>query len=349
MSPIVDAEPPAGAQAARRDTERTARLMFDAELEAGSVKIDAVLSPGVLEDLRVDPVPGPLTRLRQSVLKKLNRLDLDVTASRERASLRRDVLGAAASAPPRFLVRVDEFPHYLAWDQPQRFGGARFERFHETMRAAGVPYLAAVLPRLSRAPLDPRVSESRELDPDERRLLARMRADGVGFALHGRDHRTRFTSPRRRSELSGLTEDATAALLDGALADLARHEDLRPEVFVAPYNRFESSQWAALAARFSVVGGGPKSIRMLGLQPTPQWRGAAVYLPAYAPFYGPAGEVRPAADRAIVEAAGLWTPIVLHWGWEAEAGWRELERLAALIAPYAVSWPDFLAAVARSR
>jgi peptidoglycan/xylan/chitin deacetylase (PgdA/CDA1 family) len=349
MSPTVDAEPLAGARAFRRDTERTARLMFDAELETDSVGIDAVLSPTVLEPLGVRPVPGTLARLLQSAAKKLGRLDLDVGASRQRAAIRRDVLGAGAAAPPRFLVRVDEFPHYLAWDEPDRYGGARFERFHEIMRAAGVPYLLAVLPRVSRAPLDPRPSGSRELDAEERTLLSRLRADGVALALHGRDHRTRYRSPRRHSELSGLSEQATSALLDEALDELARLEHLRPDVFVAPYNRFDSSQWPALAARFSIVGGGPESIRMLGLQPTPQWRGEAVYLPAYAPFYGRASEVRPAAERVIAQSTGLWTPIVLHWGWEAEAGWRELERLAEVIAPHAVSWPDFHAAVGRSR
>ena len=40
---------------------------------------------------------------------------------------------------------------------------------------------------------------------------------------------------------------------------------------------------------------------------------------------------------------------MLHWGWEAEAGWRELERLAGLIAPYTAAWEDFLDVVARSR
>jgi hypothetical protein len=42
-------------------------------------------------------------------------------------------------------------------------------------------------------------------------------------------------------------------------------------------------------------------------------------------------------------------PIVLHWGWEAQDGWRDLERLAGLIAPYAAPWDDFLAVVERNR
>jgi hypothetical protein len=40
---------------------------------------------------------------------------------------------------------------------------------------------------------------------------------------------------------------------------------------------------------------------------------------------------------------------VLHWGWEADAGWGELERLASVLSPHAAAWRDFLGAVGRSR
>ena len=40
---------------------------------------------------------------------------------------------------------------------------------------------------------------------------------------------------------------------------------------------------------------------------------------------------------------------MLHWGWEADAGWRELEALCARIAPFAAAWADFRDAVERSR
>jgi hypothetical protein len=41
--------------------------------------------------------------------------------------------------------------------------------------------------------------------------------------------------------------------------------------------------------------------------------------------------------------------VVLHWGWEADAGWGELERLVQALASYASAWEDFLAAVERSK
>ena len=42
-------------------------------------------------------------------------------------------------------------------------------------------------------------------------------------------------------------------------------------------------------------------------------------------------------------------PVVLHWGWEMDAGWADLERLAERIAPYAVEWDEFRGAIQRSR
>ncbi|HEX5146889.1 MAG TPA: DUF2334 domain-containing protein [Conexibacter sp.] len=331
------------------DAARSARLLFDAEIEADRVGAGAVAVPAVLGAVRARPAPPAPLRLAQDVARKLGRYEHARAVDAPLVAARRAVLGERAAAPPRFLVRVDEFPHYRAWDDPQRFGSDGFARFHEILQTAGVPYLVAALPRVSRAPLDPDATESRALTDEEAALLRHAAASaGVAIALHGRDHRTRDASPRRHSELCGLDAAATAALLDEALAELDRH-GIYPDVFVAPYNRFDARQWPALAQRFPIVCGGPESIRRIGFQRTPVWREGAVYLPSYAPCYGHAREVLPAAERAIEAQTGLWTPLVLHWGWEADAGWRELEALCARIAPYAAEWTDFRAAVERSR
>ena len=251
-------------------------------------------------------------------------------------------------ASPRMLVRVDEFPHYQAWDESDRFGVSQYEHFHEIMAGAGAHYLVAVLPRVSRSPLSPTGAASRSLEAEEIALLRRLADANVCFALHGRDHRTRHGSPRRHSELCGLDRVETETLLEEALAELARH-GICPEVFVPPFNRFDARQFEWLAARFAVICGGPESIGQMGLQRTPQWREETVYMPSYAPYYGRAAELLQALPRALERARGQWIPVVLHWGWEAEAGWGELERLADLIAPHTADWRDFLAAVARAR
>jgi hypothetical protein len=331
-----------------QDALRTARLLLDDALASGQLDPETVARNPVDRSL-VRRVPTLATRLVQAATRDRAgaigvQQDIDTMVA-----LRRQFLGPGASAPPRFLVRVDEFPHYLASDKPQRYGTDGFKRFHEIMHGAGVPYLLATLPRVSRHPLDPSQSHSRLLHDDECALLARARSQGATIALHGRDHRSRHRSPRRRSELTGLTRRATSELLDTALHELVDQTGDRPRVFVAPYNRFSARQWPVLAERFDVVGGGPETVRLLGRQSTPQWRGDAVYLPAYKPLHSQAGDVLPVAQRIVDQALGLWTPIVLHWGWEADRGWADLERLAAVLSGHAADWTEFLDAVDRSQ
>jgi len=327
----------------RRDDEaRSARLLLGAGASA-----QALGSPAVLAAVRSRPFPAAPLRALQRVQRKLGRLDYESAVADPLDGARRAALGDDAPAPPRFLVRVDEFPHYQAWDDPARYGTEPYRRFHALMSGAGVPYLIAVLPRVSRAALDPQEARWRPLQDDERELLGRLSGDGVAFGLHGLDHRTRFASPRRHSELCGLGRTATEALLDDAFAELAPL-GISPQVFVPPYNRFDAEQYDVLARRFAVVCGGPESVALLGFQRTPLWRGEAVYLPSYEPLYGHAREVLPAARRLIERRAGLWAPIVLHWGWEADEDWSALERLLELIAPYTSRWEDFLSALAVS-
>jgi hypothetical protein len=344
----VEADSRSGPGAHVQDQLRTARLLFDAELGAGRLAPEALLAPAVRLATRVRSVPPRPVRLAEQVRYKLGKLDFESAVTLPLLAARRAALGEGGAAEPRFLIRVDEFPHYQAWDDRERFGTARFERFHEIMAGAGVPYLVAVLPCVSRQPLAPAASGSRPLEEDEVAMLRRLASERVSFGLHGRDHRTRFTSPHRHSELCGLSPAETEELLEDALGELARHE-IRPAVFVPPYNRFDASQFEALARRFEVVCGGPESIGTMGFHSTPQWRGEAVYLPSYAPVYGRAVDVLPALERAIERATGLWVPVVLHWGWEMQDGWGDLERLADRIAPYAAGWEDFRGAIQRAR
>ena len=298
--------------------------------------------------LRSDRVPSAPVRFAQRVQRKLGRLEYEQAVAEPLIAARNAALGDGAAANPRFLVRVDEFPHYMAWDQPERYGTERYLRFHELMRDAGVPYLVAVLPRVSADSLDPQGTRWRELQADERELLARMPAEGVSYGLHGLDHRTRDASPRRHSELCGLSLPETEQLIDTGLAEL-EPSGVHPRVFVPPYNRFDAAQYELLARRFDVVCGGPESVGLLGFQRSPVWRGEAVYLPSYHPLYGHAREVIDGARSLIERRAGLWAPIVLHWGWEADEDWTALQRLLELIAPCTAHWDEFLAEVDASR
>ena len=45
----------------------------------------------------------------------------------------------------------------------------------------------------------------------------------------------------------------------------------------------------------------------------------------------------------------IWAPITLHWGWESDDGWTQLEALVAQIAPAAAHWEQLLALVRAAR
>lgn len=287
-------------------------------------------------------------RLLEAVAAKRGWIGWDSRVVKPLTAARREVLGDSAAGEPRVLVRVDEFPHARAFDPAGDFGTERFKRFHAVLAEAGIPYLLAISPRVSRDYLDPTAEESRPLDGGEADMLRGLKREGVAFGLHGLDHRTRYNSPRRRSELCGLSLAATAERLDTALAGFDGL-DLALPVFVPPFNRFDASQHQLLAERFEIVCGGPESVRLLGFSPTPAWRENAVYLPSYPPLYGRAAEVELEVKRLTALATGIWAPVTLHWGWELEDGFESLRRLCRTLTGRVATWNEFLDAVGASR
>jgi hypothetical protein len=278
---------------------------------------------------------------------KIGRLRYEDTWLRRLQAARRQAIGRAADGPPRFLVRVDEFPYYSGFDNPQ-FGYEASARFHGVMAEENVQYLLALVSQWTHDPLNPRGSGGRPLDDRDRDLLNRMRADGVTFAQHGCTHRTRDARHRRESELCGLGDAALEALLDRGREKLAA-VGVRPRVLVPPWNRFDARQWPVLSSRYDVVTGGPESVPRLGFHGGPQWRGDAVYLPCYSPLYGRAAVVQRAVDALIDAQIGTWIPVVLHSGWETADDFVTLRLLARRIAPFAASWDEFLADLDLSR
>jgi hypothetical protein len=213
---------------------------------------------------------------------------------------------------------------------------------------ADIPYLLAISPRVSRDYLNPNVAESRPLDQAEADQIRELDRDGVTFALHGLDHRTRRASARRRSELCGLDTEATERRIDRARA-IFKEMGLDTPVFVPPFNRFDASQYPLLAERFDVICGGPESVRLLGFSRTPVWRGDAVYMPSYPPLYGTAAQAATGIEQLVAEKVALWAPLTLHWGWEADDGFAGMRQLCRILTGRAAAWPEFLKAVAASR
>ncbi len=283
-------------------------------------------------------------RYLQAVAWKRGRVDWDSGVVAPLSAARTQILGPAAAGPPRVLLRVDEFPHAESFDPQAGFTTERFRRFHAVLAEAGVPYLLAITPRVSRQYLDPAIDEWRPLDDEEIETLQQLAADGVVFALHGADHRTRHAGPRRRSEFCGLSPAAAAERIDAALACFAPL-GIEIPVFVPPFNRFAAAQYELLAERFEVVCGGPESIRLLGFGPTPAWRGEAVYMPSYQPLYEKAAVVAAEVERLARIEAGIWAPATLHWGWELEDDFAALAELGRSLDGRARGWNEFLGAV----
>lgn len=279
-------------------------------------------------------IPAAPVRYAQAIALKLGRLEWPDG-------------DAAGTGKPWPLVRVDEFPHAGAFDSSGRFGTEAFERFHAVLAEAGVPYLLAVTPRVSRDYLNPEQDEWRPLEDTEIAELEDLKRDGVSFGLHGLDHRTRHANPRRHSELCGLGIAETEERIDLARSIFAEI-GIETPAFVPPFNRFDAAQYVPLAKRFDVVCGGPESIRLLGFQPTPIHLGKAVYLPSYAPLYGRASAVLPGIERMIKAEEALWAPITLHWGWELDDDFASLMRLCDRLAGLASDWSGFLAAAKES-
>lgn len=306
----------------------------------------ATLPREAIDILTSAPQPMAPRRVAQRLAMKFDRLDWEQVWLRRLCAARREALGDRAEGPPRFLVRVDEFPYYTSFDKPKDLDMSR--RFHDVMASAGVAHLMSALPQLTHDPLDPAASGGRALGEQEIELFERMRGDRVAFAQHGTSHRTRYENPRRRSELCGLDAAALERLLEDGRQRLERAGVGSPRVFVAPFNRFDATQYPLLASRFDVVCGGPESVALMGFHGGPLWRGEAVYLPCYAPLYSDAATILPMAERMIDLAPGTWVPIVLHTSWEQPDDFAALRRLAERIAPFAEDWGDFLAEVDRS-
>ena len=326
------------------DERRSAALLLWPDTTTGRDRIDREL----LEPFRRGGTPPLPLRLAQALAVKSGRIGWDSHVVEPLVAARRAALGDDAEGAPRILVRVDEFPHARAFDSTGPFGTDRFRRFHAALAEAGIPYLLAITPRVSRDYLDPTVAESRDLDDHEVGQLQELRDDGVVFGLHGLDHRTRHRSPRRHSELCGLKPAAAAERIDAARATFTGL-GLDTPVFVPPFNRFDAAHYDLLAERFEVVCGGPESVRLLGFGPAPAWRGDAVYLPSYPPLYGTAEEALVGVERLVEQEAALWAALTLHWGWEVRDDFAGLRRLCERLAGFARDWGEFLGAVEASR
>ena len=283
----------------------------------------------------------------QGISPKVGYLDLERASSETLAALRRTVLADRAAAPPCFLVRVDEFPHYLAWDAPRRYGTDRFRRFHEIMQAAGVPYSIAVPTRISHASLGPDGRSWRPLEEDEIAMLVRLRDDGVVWAPRTRSSHSLRLAPQSLRAVGARRREHRGAARRSARGARGVHQRAR-----------ERLRAAVQPLRCRGVAGARQALHR-------DWRRSrsAPQIPAQAAVAGwccstcrdmrhcTAARVRSGRWSRVrsSSATGSGCQSSCTWGWEADADWGDLERLLDVVDPYAVHWDEFLAAVERSR
>lgn len=308
-----------------RDELRSARLLLDDAL----VSEAALASAPVRITLGSRPVPSGLMRRLQARKLRSGRLGYLTDTVPALMEARRAVLGDAAAGPPRALVWTGQFP--AAGDDPGR-GAERLLRAHEPLTAAGLPHLLAVRPR---------ASDGRPLEQPEIDALVELRRAGTEFALAGLDGRPRGD----RGELEDLPAAEIGERLERAAGELAEATAIRPAVLAPVAERLGWRDWHALAEAHDVVLGGPAAVGTFGYHHTPLWRGDAVWMPAYPPFHGPATSALDGLRELDRRGAAIWTPVALRWEHEEPPALADFAREAA---GWAASWPDFLAAVARS-
>ncbi len=307
------------------DERRSAHLLFAEELADGTVTPGELARPEVERAVRSLQVPSGILRRWQVRRVRQGRLDMEESAGPMLAA-REAVLGQRAAGSPRLLVRLDAFP-------APRVGVDVAKAATGALRAAGIPFLLTVVPRV---PAAGEPHGRRRHDLAESGLLEDLRRDpGVAFGLCGLDGRA----------LDALDPADLEAALDEADAVLARY-GTPPDVLVPPGGRVHLRRYRALAERYTVVSGSPGSVETMGFHRTPLWRADAVWMPAHPPLAGPPAGVASAVRAYTQRQAALWLPVVLELAELTPAGLRDV---AAALTGLARPWDEFLAAARAAR
>jgi len=228
----------------------------------------------------------------------------------------------------RFIVRVDDFPR---WDIPTEL----YRDFHDIFVRYSIPYLLGVTPHLCQKPLDPTCNIYRKLTDSEIILLEEVARTGAELAIHGYSHKTRQARPR--SELIGATSDEIRKNIENALTEL-REIGFEVDIFIPPFNTIDRNSFLQLSDYFSLICGGPESIRWLGLTLSPAFLDGTLYVPSYSPAYGQANVLTKFVEKLEVIKDSLVIPLTLHWAWEKEDGFVGVKNLCQRLRGRLITW-----------
>jgi len=232
---------------------------------------------------------------------------------------------------PKFLVRVDDFPR---WDIESK----EFKRFDEIFSNNKIPYLLGVIPFLSEDPLNPKCKKFRNLTNYEIEIINNLISEGSEIALHGFSHQT--IKKNLHSELIGITKEEIREKISLSLKKLKRFNS-QIRVFIPPFNTFDFYSVGILGKYFKIICGGPESIPFVGFRLSPSYLNGNLYIASYVPMYEKANVIYKYIKRLKRLKEQIIIPITLHWAWEINNNFRDVERLAEELKDCTVKW-DYL-------
>jgi len=227
-----------------------------------------------------------------------------------------------------FLLRVDDFPR---WD----LGFEDYMEFHSLLESNKIPYLLGVTPKLSKNPLKSGESGRRELTSEELSFLQKVSRSGVDLALHGLTHQRND----RGSELFVSGDKLNDIIVEGL--GMLEDNGLKAPFFIPPFNKFDYNTLGVLKSHFKVVCGGAESIEYVGYRTSPSYLDGVLYVPSYWPAYGRANEVVEFV-KGINVKENIFVPLTLHWSWERENNFRDVEVLVNELKGRVMEWKSLL-------
>ena len=287
-------------------------------------------------DLFVEPslnILGKILNRRKKVSEECKFAEMAVNKTIElQERIRKHFNVSFRSKGVRYIIRVDDFPR---WDIPSN----EYRKFHQIISLHNIPYLLGVTPFLSNEPLNPMCNTTQRLTQDEIDFLHTATKDGVKIALHGFTHKA--IHKNCPSEIVGLNNEDLDKKIRISL-DEFKQNGFTTDVFVPPFNTFDYRSIDVLKNYFSIVCGGPESIRYVGFRLTLSYIDGCLYIPSYPLVYGKAKQICEFVDKMSTVQESIIVPITLHWAWERGNGFEDVKMLCREIEGNVLEWKELV-------
>jgi hypothetical protein len=161
--------------------------------------------------------------------------------------------------------------------------------------------------------------------PDNFALIDLIRRSGGTIGLHGFSHAGRF-GPFQSELLQMRIPDILMKIEE--ISEAGRWGTEEPRILVPPFNALGPGQIAALASGFSVICGGPETLRFTDRRIGPvALDGGGWYFPSLHPWYGSAAAILKSGALSQGKSFTGAVCITTHLGCEAVDAFGALSRL----------------------